>query len=177
MKTIEKNLFYNWATKSDATPFWYGDLYGDTIPSKEKFFNNWKAHYFHDSNPELGRCFVILRTDTLIGQINYNKIDQENSCVEIDILIADSRYWNRGYGSDAIRTFVRYLFEQFKLLLIWIACIKTNPRAIKTYQKAGFVIADQIPSHITIPSKGTTKKEDWIVLIKRKDSLPLQFHL
>lgn len=140
MKEDEIPLFYKWATRSDATPFWYGELYGNEIPTFDKFRKDWKPHYFNDENPELGRCFVILLKDKPIGQINYNSIDLKKKSVEIDVLIADAKNQGKGYGPDAIKTLVKYLIKELKVKEVWVAAIKKNPRAIKAYQKAGFKI-------------------------------------
>lgn len=156
----DPELFYHWATQSDATPFWYGKLYGDIVPSKEKFFSNWKSYYFDGSKPKLGRCFLILVKDIPIGQINYNKLDQNST--ELDIVIGDSKNWGKGYGSDAMKTLTNYLFDE-GVREVWVFVLKRNPRAIKMYEKAGFV-AKLHPRYIQIPTKGTTKKEDWIFM-------------
>src|SRR3989338_676713 len=141
MNEGERNIFYEWATRSSATPFWYGRLYRGKIPSREKFFRDWKPHYFNGSAPELGRCFVILVGNKAIGQVNYNKIDAEKR-VEIDIIIADEQNRGKGYGSDAIKRLVAYLFGRMKVREVWVAAIKKNPRAINTYKKAGFSATD-----------------------------------
>lgn len=153
MKEEEVPLFYKWATQSDATPFWYGELYRNEIPTFEKFFESWKPHYFNDAHPELGRCFVILLKNEPIGQINYNSIDPKERRVEIDILIADARHHGKGYGSDAIKTLLPYLFKELKVKEVWVAAIKKNPRAIKAYQKAGF--------RITKPPEGIENEPHW----------------
>jgi len=138
MTESEIPLFYRWATQSDATPFWYGVMYGNTIPTFEEFTENWGPYYFNDSNPEMGRCFVILLEDKSIGQINYNNIDSASGSVEIDIIIADAKNQGMGYGTDAIMTLINYLFKKMNVKVVWIAAIKKNLRAIKAYQKVGF---------------------------------------
>jgi RimJ/RimL family protein N-acetyltransferase len=153
MKKDEIPLFYKWATHSDATSFWYEELYGNEIPTFEKFLESWKPHYFNDDNPELGRCFVILLKDEPIGQINYNPIDPKERRVEIDILIADSKHQGKGYGSDAIKTLVSYMLKELKVKEVWVAAIKKNPRAINAYQKAGF--------RITKPPEGIENDPYW----------------
>lgn len=140
MTVEEIPLFFKWATQSDATPYWYGELQGDKIPSYEEFLKDWKSHYFDGSAPEKGRCFMILVDNDAIGQVNYNEIDRGDNSVELDIIIADDRHKNKGYGSDALRTLTRYLFREMDVQKCWIDVIKKNPRALKAYKKAGFNI-------------------------------------
>lgn len=140
MTVEEIPLFFDWATQSDATPYWYGELQGDQVPSFKEFCKDWKKFYFNGSAPEKGRCFVILIDDTAIGQINYNEIDRKNNSVELDILIAEDKYKNKGYGTDALQTLSKYLFLAMDIQKCWIDVVDKNPRAIRAYQKAGFLI-------------------------------------
>jgi len=138
MTVEEMPLFYEWATQSDGTAYWYGELVGDDIPTREKFFRGWKSHYFDGTAPEKGRCFVILVNDRAIGQVNYNAINADNRSVELDIIIANNEDMNKGYGSDALKALIRYLFENMNIRRCWIEPGEYNRRAIKAYEKAGF---------------------------------------
>ena len=140
MTVEEIPLFFKWATQSDATPYWYGELQGDKIPSYEEFLKDWKSHYFDGSAPEKGRCFMILVDNEAIGQVNYNEVDRGDNSVELDIIIADDRHKNKGHGSDALQTLTRYLFREMDVQKCWIDVIQKNPRALKAYKKAGFKI-------------------------------------
>ena len=128
-------VFYRMATQSDATQFWYGELYGDKIPTLKEFVRDWKPHYFNGKDPLLGKCFFIIVNNKRIGQVNYNNVEKQRA--ELDILIADLKNWNKGYGSDAIKALTKYLFEKLGLKKVWIAAIKKNPRAVSAYKKAG----------------------------------------
>lgn len=138
MTVEEIPVFYRWATQSEATPFWYGELQGDRIPSYEDFLKDWKRYYFDGSEPERGRSFVILINSRAIGQINYNDINREDNSVELDIIIAEDKDKNKGYGSDALQTLSAYLFKETNIRKCWIEVITKNPRAIRAYEKAGF---------------------------------------
>jgi len=104
MTVDEIPIFYQWATQSEATPFMYGELYGDHVPTYEELMRDWKGYYFDGSKPEKGRCFIILVGNKAIGQVNYNEINRENNSVELDIFIAEDVDKGKGYGTDALRT-------------------------------------------------------------------------
>ena len=140
MTVKEIPLFFQWAAQSEATPYWYGELQGDEIPTYSEFLRDWKSHYFDGSAPEKGRCFVILVDDKAIGQVNYNEINRENNSVELDIIIGNDRHKNKGYGTDALQTMSKYLFLVMNIQKCWIDVIQENPRATRAYQKAGFKI-------------------------------------
>jgi RimJ/RimL family protein N-acetyltransferase len=56
------------------------------------------------------------------------------------ISIGERAYWGRGYGTDAMRLLLRYAFTELNLVRISLNVLSDNPRAIRSYQKAGFVI-------------------------------------
>lgn len=140
MTVEEITIFYKWATQSSSTPFWYDELYGEQIPTYEEFIRDWKKHYFDGSKPEKGRSFVILVGGRAIGQINYNEINKKDNSVELDIIIARDADKGKGYGTDALKTLAKYLFQKMNVRVCWIEVITKNRRAMRTYEKVGFKI-------------------------------------
>ncbi|MBM3412027.1 MAG: GNAT family N-acetyltransferase [Bacteroidetes bacterium] len=136
-------IFFKFATDSHATPYWYGDLYGDKIPTYDEFIADWKRYYFDGSAPELGRSFLIIVDGNPVGQVNYNDINRTDNSVELDIIIADDNNKGKGLGSDALKTLVKYLFQEMNIKVCCIDAIATNPRAIRAYEKAGFAIENE----------------------------------
>ena len=49
-------------------------------------------------------------------------------------------YWDTGLGTDAVRTFCRFGFDQMNLQRIELNVFATNPRAKRAYEKVGFVV-------------------------------------
>ncbi|MDX2287098.1 MAG: GNAT family N-acetyltransferase [Bacteroidia bacterium] len=138
MTIRERYLFFRWATRSDAAPFWYGDLYGDEPPSYFAFKADWQDYYFDGSRPEKGRCFAIMLAGKPIGQINYNEIENSDRSTELDILIASALHQGLGYGTEAIRLLTEYLFREMGVRRCRIEVVSRNPRAVRAYEKAGY---------------------------------------
>lgn len=132
-----KEEFYKLATQSYGSRFWY-DQERKSKRSKTEFFQDWKDAYFDLKLPTEGQCFWIVVNDQKIGQVNYNKIHPRDKKVELDIIIGPKEYLNKGYGTDALKTLIIYLFDNFDINKIWIEARANNPRAIKAYQKIGF---------------------------------------
>ena len=59
------------------------------------------------------------------GGVNYNDFDAEGKRVTFDIIVGERENLGRGYGSDALRTLVRYLFATFSTLEV--AVIGAHP--------------------------------------------------
>jgi len=115
-------------------------FYGEEIPTYQEFLEDWRPHYFDGSQPTRGRCYTILADSvTPIGVVSYNDFDAEGKRVTFDIVIGEREYLGRGYGSDALGTLVRYVFEVFSSLeRAIIGAHPENARAIRAYGKAGF---------------------------------------
>jgi RimJ/RimL family protein N-acetyltransferase len=55
------------------------------------------------------------------------------------ISLGDREYWGKGYGSDAMRLLLRYAFHELNLHRVSLNVFEYNPRAIRSYEKVGFV--------------------------------------
>ena len=73
-----------------------------------------------------------------IGNVMYYNIDERRGEAAVGITIGDKRYWNRGYGTDILRTFLRYLFTEQGMTRIYLHTLDWNVRAQRSFQKAGF---------------------------------------
>lgn len=76
---------------------------------------------------------------TLIGNISLMNIAWKDHLAEVGIFIGDKRYWNQGYGRDAMVLMLRYAFFTLGLNRVYLRVFETNPRAVHSYEKAGFV--------------------------------------
>lgn len=74
-----------------------------------------------------------------IGNTNLFNSSPEVRLAELGIMIGDKEYWNRGYGTDAMLTLVRFGFEQMNLHRIALGVFAFNDRAQAVYRKVGFV--------------------------------------
>jgi len=156
-----KNI-YDWLANSDITSCMLGPPHfpDNPIPTWEEFVDDYNPLFFSDDDPSSGRSFIIIANDEDVGHINYNEVDRENSRVELDIWLKSSAYCNKGYGTDAILTLVDYLSKTLGCRKFIIAPSARNDRAVRSYEKAGFVRSEDIPENF-IPDY-----KDTVVMIK-----------
>jgi len=86
-------------------------------------------------------------TTTHIGNIGFHKISKENSNCELGIMIGEKEYWNKGYGTDAIKTFLKYGFEKLHFHKIYLNVFTENISAQKCYKKCGFKKVGYLKDH------------------------------
>lgn len=65
-------------------------------------------------------------------------IDQINRFAYAGILIGNTDYWGKGYGTDAMNLLLDYGFNALNLHNITLWAVGTNERAIRSYEKCGF---------------------------------------
>lgn len=73
-----------------------------------------------------------------IGNCMYYGIDRAKGEAELGIMIGDRDYWGRGYGMDAVTTFVSYIFRRTRLDRLYLKTLDDNHRAQRCFRKCGF---------------------------------------
>lgn len=88
-----------------------------------------------------------LESGKYIGGCSINECSTKNRNCVIGIMIGDKEYWGKGYGSDALKVLIKFIFEEVNMKKIKLGVFSFNKRAIACYKKIGFT------------EEGTLKKE------------------
>ncbi|MGQ0683441.1 GNAT family N-acetyltransferase [Bradyrhizobium sp.] len=76
----------------------------------------------------------------LIGEVRLDRVDLNDRRASLAIGILDPHCLGKGFGTEAIRLVLSFAFEQLKLHRIAVRVLAYNHRAIRAYEKCGFVI-------------------------------------
>lgn len=79
-------------------------------------------------------------TDRLIGTCAFSQLDGANGSALYHITIGESDAWGRGYGTEATQLMLDHAFGTLGLHRIALFVFEFNERAIRAYQRCGFVI-------------------------------------
>ena len=94
-------------------------------------------------NPQEEKPLVIEMKDgddyRLIGNSGFLEFDWIARSAEVGIMIGDKSVWNQGYGTEVMALLLRHGFQTLNLNRICLRVYDNNKRAIRTYEKAGFV--------------------------------------
>ena len=105
----------------------------------EKKIKEWGEKSVEDGFKPERYSFSIraLSDDKLIGFLGLwlNLIHSE---VWVGIGIGEREYWGKGYGTDAMKLAVQYSFLELGAQRVSLGLHAYNPRALKSYEKAGF---------------------------------------
>lgn len=74
-----------------------------------------------------------------IGNCGIHRVEWESRSADVGIMIGEKDCWNSGYGTDAMRTMLRFAFREMNLHRIQLDVYDHNARAIASYGKCGFV--------------------------------------
>lgn len=125
--------FARWRNDSE-----YSRLLGDTaMPALAPAVRTrWKEYEPGD----LYRFLIYtLADDRLIGFINLWPNNTDRDCW-IGIGIGEASERGKGYGTDAMRIALRYIFEELEMERASLGVFADNVRAVRAYQRAGFVV-------------------------------------
>lgn len=78
-------------------------------------------------------------TDKPVGSVYVRDIDNTHHKAEYGIFIGEKDARGKGYGTAAAKLMVRYCFEELALHRLFLRVYAENERAIRSYEKAGFV--------------------------------------
>lgn len=81
---------------------------------------------------------VDLKTDELIGTCGFVNMDKDNRSAEVGIFIGEKSFWNKGYGTEAMKLLLDYGFAYLNLHNITLKVYDFNKNAIQSYTKIGF---------------------------------------
>ena len=97
----------------------------------EKHINDWLEYEF--SIETLAEKRVI----GFVGLVG-NGVRSPHRDSFVGIGIGEPEFWGKGYGTDAMKLILRYAFLELDLHRVSLDVFEYNPRAVRSYEKAGF---------------------------------------
>jgi RimJ/RimL family protein N-acetyltransferase len=129
---------------SEARARWSADAeftrnynFGNAVPRSAAFFDRMDKKEMEKEN-EFRFTIRTLDGDKLIGECGTEPM-WNHQVTWVYIGIGEPEYRGRGYGTDAMRVLCRYSFQELGQHRIVLNVFSGNPRAIRSYEKVGFV--------------------------------------
>jgi len=144
LSTLEdRTRIFEWLAHSDLTSSMFGEpiFPEEPAPTWEEFCEDHTTHFFEGEITEQSRCFIMQVNHEDVGQIYFNDIEIRNGMkrVELDMWMRAETYCGKGHGSDALNTLCEFLTQRFGVEKFLVQPSSRNPRAIRAYEKVGFV--------------------------------------
>ncbi len=103
-----------------------------TLAEEERWFRD----YARRSDEQI---FAIEVEGKHVGNLGLHRVDRVHRKADLGIVIGETGYWSRGYGTEALRTALDYGFGPLGLNKVSLEVLEDNARAIRAYVKCGFV--------------------------------------
>jgi len=98
-----------------------------------------EREYLESKKSDSVNLYIIEKeTDTLLGTIALERIDNINRKATLGIFIGESNTRNKGYGTESIKLILDYGFNYLNLNNIDLRLMSFNDRAYRCYEKCGF---------------------------------------
>lgn len=133
MEDDDIDTMYQWYNDQEVNLWSSGAWPLNTLQSKDQL-----AVKFLDGSPDMYRYAILDESDLLIGSIGFKDVNMPGRSATLYVVIGDKTYWGKGYGTDALITFSRFLFAQWNFHRISLDTWDGNVRAIRAYEKVGF---------------------------------------
>ena len=129
----DADALFRWFADEEVTR-WLGPPNFPSRAHQEKFIERAQA------SSDDAKYFAI---ETLegkpVGDCGLRFIDWKSRKAEFFITIGEKEFWGKGLGSDALRVVIRLAFDKMNLNRLWLTVLVDNPRAVRCYEKCGFV--------------------------------------
>jgi RimJ/RimL family protein N-acetyltransferase len=130
---------YRWSL-DDVLQYWSG-----SIPSGRTFvgFRDSVAERDWPSDGKRISYAILTKDDELIGMVSCYNIDWKQKIGEIGIYLGEKDLWGKGHGTDAMITFLGYLFSDLDFESAYLHTYESNERAQRSYMRTGFQIDEK----------------------------------
>ncbi|WP_066299160.1 GNAT family N-acetyltransferase [Bacillus sp. FJAT-29937] len=132
---IDELYFWKYEEKEQEAKKWNGPYIPEPYITKEQFQIDWEKNY--EIVPNIPNTLIIFAGDKLIGTVGCYWVDKNTNWLETGIVIYDKNYWNGGYGTEAYKLWIDFLFSSTELHRLGISTWSGNIRMIKVAEKLG----------------------------------------
>lgn len=147
LRALERSdLVKVWKWLNDEEVMWFmaAPCNTQSLAEVEQWFSRLQEAAGYSS-----RHFIIETEEgTPIGGIYYEYLDTRHQRTEVGMQIGEKEYWGKGYGTDAMITFLDYLFNELGLHRVYLRVERYNTRALKCYEKCGFTQEGILRHHV-----------------------------
>ncbi len=143
---------YQWRNDDEVSLFAVGNSPLLTHVSREQVESTYETIVKMD-RAENGVFSILDLEGRIIGIADYRDVNIITRSAVMGITIGDKAYWGKGYGSDAIKVMIRYLFQQLNMQRIQLDTWSGNARAIRAYEKCGFKVEGRLRQNEYVDGK------------------------
>jgi RimJ/RimL family protein N-acetyltransferase len=108
----------------------------------------WIKSQSSNKNGEFNFAIEDLKSKKYIGGCGIQTVNWLARVAIVGIMIGDKEYWGKGYGTDAMKVLIKFIFEDMNINKIRLSTFSFNERAIRCYKKCGFKVEGVLKAEI-----------------------------
>jgi RimJ/RimL family protein N-acetyltransferase len=149
---------------------------GEVMLRSQKDSQKWIEKEIEDQ--DVNQYMFTIRTlaeDKLLGDIGLSVVNWMSRDAFVGLGIGERDFWGRGYGTDVMKVILRYAFTEINLRRVTLSVFEYNPRAVRSYEKAGFVHEGRMRQFLNREGKRWDMlfmgilRDEWMNLQKKED--------
>lgn len=132
---LDELYYWRFENTQQEAKKWNGPYIPEAWMSKEQHRNKW----LEEKRIAKGvpASLVIIASGKAIGYVGAYWVDWHTNWLETGIVIYDTDYWNGGYGSEAYRLWIDFLFTYTDLHRLGMSTWSGNERMMKVAERLG----------------------------------------
>lgn len=146
---IDALYFWKYEEKEQEAKKWNGPYIPEDQISKEEYRKQWEQEIISD----IPDALMIKCDGKAIGNVGSYWVDKNTNWLETGIVIYDKNYWNGGYGSEAYKLWIDFLFTSTDLHRLGMSTWSGNIRMVKVAERIGMKEEARIRNARTVDGK------------------------
>ena len=151
-------LILEWLKDKEVTRFFRFDTENATIDSVQAFINDSRSN-----SENIHFAISDTKDDEYLGTVSLKNIDKNAKTAEYAISLRKKAHGKR-YGYEATIKILDYAFSQLDLERVYLNVLSDNEKAIRLYEKLGFIYEGEFLNHIVV--RNELKSLKWFRLTK-----------
>jgi len=120
----------------DEVMFWGSGAKPDMLVTMDYLEEVWFPKTFTEYSV---RMMIQTREGNPIGIIGFRDMNTQERRCRMLVFIGEKQCWGKGYGTDSIKGFLKYLFNRWNIQRVEADTWDGNKRAVAIYKKCGFI--------------------------------------
>lgn len=137
---VDELYFWKYEEEGQEAKKWNGPYIPEEKLTRIEYRTIWAQKIF----PNLPASLIIKADEKVIGSVGSYWVDENTDWLETGIVIYDKKFWNQGYGSEAYKLWIDFLFKSTDLHRLGMSTWSGNIRVMKVAEKIGMKVEARI---------------------------------
>lgn len=174
-ENMDELYYWRFEETEQEAKKWNGPYIPEKPMTKKEHRDSWMNQ--EEIAPNVPASLVITADGKVIGYVGAYWVDKNTDWLETGIVIYDKKYWNGGYGSEAYKLWIDFLFQSTGLHRLGMSTWSGNERMMKVAERMGMIVEARIRNARSVDGqrydaiKMGILKEEWEQINRKSNNL------